>query len=78
MYNIKKARRYCRANSFVFQVGDPAATRTQDLEFRRLSLYPAELQGQSMSGHPDSNWGSPAPKAGAITGLRYAPWVGYY
>ena len=26
-----------------------------------------------MSGHPDSNWGSPAPKAGAITGLRYAP-----
>ena len=31
------------------------------------------------SGHPDSNWGSPAPKAGAITGLRYipqAPWAG--
>ena len=26
--------------------GDPAAVRTQDLEFRRLSLYPAELQGQ--------------------------------
>ena len=26
-------------------LGDPAATRTQDLEFRRLSLYPAELQG---------------------------------
>ena len=26
-----------------------------------------------LSGHPDSNWGSPAPKAGAITGLRYAP-----
>ena len=25
------------------------------------------------SGHPDSNWGSPAPKAGAITGLRYIP-----
>lgn len=27
------------------------------------------------SGHPDSNWGSPAPKAGAITGLRYIPWL---
>ena len=27
------------------------------------------------SGHPDSNWGSPAPKAGAITGLRYIPLV---
>ncbi len=27
----------------------------------------------SLSGHPDSNWGSPAPKAGAITGLRYIP-----
>ena len=26
-----------------------------------------------LSGCPDSNWGSPAPKAGAITGLRYIP-----
>ena len=31
------------------------------------------LRGHLVSGHPDSNWGSPAPKAGAITGLRYAP-----
>ena len=28
-----------------------------------------------LSGRPDSNWGSPAPKAGAITGLRYIPWM---
>ena len=67
--------------------GDSAAIRTQDLLLRRQLLYPAELRGQIlalnttlcrerakiMSGHPDSNWGSPAPKAGAITGLRYAP-----
>ena len=26
-----------------------------------------------MSGHQDSNLGPPAPKAGALTGLRYAP-----
>ena len=52
--------------------GDPAAIRTQDLLLRRQLLYPAELRGH-WSGHPDSNWGSPAPKAGAITGLRYAP-----
>ena len=31
---------------------DPAATRTQDLEFRRLSLYPAELQGLCFVGAP--------------------------
>ena len=27
------------------------------------------------SGRPDSNWGPPAPKAGALTRLRYAPTV---
>ena len=32
--------------------GDPAAVRTQDLEFRRLSLYPAELQGLFRVGAP--------------------------
>ena len=26
-----------------------------------------------ISGRPDSNWGPPAPKAGALTRLRYAP-----
>ena len=73
MRNVRAGRciRTCRL--FFFRC-DPAATRTQDLEFRRLSLYPAELQGL-WSGHPDSNWGSPAPKAGAITGLRYIPLV---
>ena len=68
---------------------DPAAIRTQDLLLRRQLLYPAELRGLDyfkvcrdllyacpflcLSGCPDSNWGSPAPKAGAITGLRYIP-----
>ena len=32
-----------------------------------------QLSYGTWSGHPDSNWGSPAPKAGAITGLRYIP-----
>jgi hypothetical protein len=27
----------------------------------------------SMSGYQDSNLGPPAPKAGALTGLRYTP-----
>ena len=26
-----------------------------------------------LSGWPDSNWRPPAPKAGALTGLRYTP-----
>ncbi len=29
--------------------------------------------GDRISGRPDSNWGPPAPKAGALTRLRYAP-----
>ena len=29
------------------------------------------------SGWPDSNWRPPAPKAGALTGLRYTPWCDF-
>ena len=35
--------------------------------------YGTLIKVMILSGHPDSNWGSPAPKAGAITGLRYIP-----
>ncbi len=30
-----------------------------------------------MSGYQDSNLGPPAPKAGALTGLRYTPPIPY-
>ena len=36
----------------------------------------AGWSGAEWSGCPDSNWGPPAPKAGALTGLRYTPTVG--
>jgi hypothetical protein len=41
-------------------------------------LCPAELRAHNAmfkSGRPDLNWGPPAPKAGALTRLRYAPAV---
>ena len=31
------------------------------------------IQPFSLSGYQDSNLGPPAPKAGALTGLRYTP-----
>ena len=31
------------------------------------------LLSRSLSGYQDSNLGPPAPKAGALTGLRYTP-----
>jgi hypothetical protein len=34
----------------------------------------AHQGGSSRSGRPDLNRGPPAPEAGALTGLRYAPW----
>ncbi len=42
---------------------------------RRQMLYPAELRDQrfQLSGWQDSNLRPPAPKAGAMTGLRYTP-----
>ncbi len=60
----------------------PEWTRTTDPQLRRLMLYPIELRAliihkitknYFLSGRQDSNLRPPAPKAGAITGLRYAP-----
>ena len=49
--------------------------RTYDRLLRRQMLYPAELRDQrfQLSGWQDSNLRPPAPKAGAMTGLRYTP-----
>ena len=56
--------------------------RTFDRLLRRQVLYPAELcvhffklTVKFLSGWQDSNLRPPAPKAGAITGLRYAPMI---
>ena len=49
--------------------------RTFDRLLRRQVLYPAELclHYCILSGWQDSNLRPPAPKAGAITELRYTP-----
>ena len=54
---------------------DRARIRTWDLLIRSELLYPAELRNlfYFLSGWQDSNLRPPAPKAGAITGLRYTP-----
>ena len=64
----------------------PEWTRTTNPQLRRLMLYPIELRALKinnnmniwefiLSGRQDSNLRPPAPKAGAITGLRYAPYT---
>ncbi len=49
--------------------------RTNGPQLRRLLLYPTELRNLVLykSGWQDSNLRPPAPKAGAIAGLRYTP-----
>ena len=42
---------------------------TTDLKTKKVS----ELADLILSGYQDSNLGPPAPKAGALTGLRYIP-----
>ena len=57
-------------------IGAPEGTRTLDLRLRRPLLYPTELQAPTnrvWSGREDLNLRPPAPKAGALTSLRYAP-----
>ena len=59
--------------------GAPGGNRTHNPQLRRLLLYPIELLAQqedlrfSMSGQQELNLRPPAPKAGALAGLRHAP-----
>ena len=39
----------------------------------RTALHPDDNNYRKKSGYQDSNLGPPAPKAGALTGLRYIP-----
>ena len=61
-------RTYCLEGSCSIQLSYRAKISAPTATSRRKSA-------SISSGHPDSNWGSPAPKAGAITGLRYIPSV---
>ena len=73
----KKESHFC--NSLVFCVGvagfEPATPCSQSRCASRTALCP-DLQNHftfNLSGYQDSNLGPPAPKAGALAGLRYAP-----
>ncbi len=54
--------------------GAPGGTRTPNQWIRNPLLYPVELRAL-LSGRVDSNHRPPAPKAGALSNLRYAPKV---
>jgi len=66
-----QTKKPCKCKAFC----DRARIRTWDLLIRSELLYPAELRNLKTfsSGWQDSNLRPPAPKAGAITGLRYTP-----
>ena len=44
-----------------------------DTKTKQMTLRSSALHCLNMSGYQDSNLGPPAPKAGALTGLRYIP-----
>ena len=44
---------------------------SHEQNFFHIANY--DIKRNSLSGYLDSNQGLPAPKAGALTGLRYTP-----
>ena len=58
---------------------EPAASNSRSWRANRTALHPviphcgATTYFSKSSGYQDSNLGPPAPKAGALTGLRYTP-----
>ncbi len=53
-------------------LGAENETRTRDPNLGKVVLYQLSYF-RIESGYQDSNLGPPAPKAGALTGLRYTP-----
>ena len=45
---------------------------------RYKKTFQSCLKGFFKSGYQDSNLGPPAPKAGALTGLRYTPFCNFF
>ena len=57
---------------------EPAASNSRSWRANRTALHPVTRISRitfilKSSGYQDSNLGPPAPKAGALTGLRYTP-----
>ena len=50
-----------------------AAEQETEIPYAANDVWDEDL---NQSGRPDLNRGPPAPEAGALTGLRYAPYVG--
>ena len=49
------------------------ALRQRHKKTKQMTFQSSALHCFNMSGYQDSNLGPPAPKAGALTGLRYIP-----
>ena len=56
-----------------FQTRTNATKQTKHTITKKISQQLSKLTDFYLSGYQDSNLGPPAPKAGALTGLRYIP-----
>ena len=52
---------------------EPVTPNSRSWCANRTALHPDDNYYRKKSGYQDSNLGPPAPKAGALTGLRYIP-----
>src|SRR4249919_2728291 len=68
-----RRRTTCLAAPFVHLTSETASGRCRQGEELQAN-QPVGYHRVFQSGRPDLNRGPPAPEAGAITGLRYAPY----
>ena len=74
--NKKNSRTEVLLSSSVGITGfEPATPNSRSWCANRTALHPDDNNYRKKSGYQDSNLGPPAPKAGALTGLRYIPSV---
>ena len=62
----------------VYEKDSKVITSWYNICINSLWLWSANYGLLFMSGYQDSNLGPPAPKAGALTGLRYTPFCNFF
>ena len=62
----------------VYEKDSKVITSWYNICINSLWLWSANYDLLFMSGYQDSNLGPPAPKAGALTGLRYTPFCNFF
>ena len=78
MFTLRSVHKLCQSGVGLWVSLQELALKQLYKKTKQMTYKSSALHCLTMSGYQDSNLGPPAPKAGALTGLRYIPWMVFH